>query len=130
MSGILRILVIDDEPSVRQQVEDMLSRRGHVVRSAMSGEEGLGFALSDTYDVALIDVRMPGIDGVETMHEIHRIKPGLPVVLMSGYSDVDSANMIAEGAAAWLDKPFTDIENVCETLTRVSEGGSDSCGNP
>jgi len=121
MNDMLRVLVIDDEPNVRQQVEDTLIRRGFFVRSAMSGEEGLTLALNEPFDVALVDVRMPGIDGVETMHELNRIRPVMPVALMSGYSDVDSASMLAEGAAAWLDKPFTDLDNVCDTLKRIAE---------
>lgn len=116
----MRILVVDDEPQILQQVQDFLIRKGHKALAVRSGDEALRAALDGGFDAALVDVRMPGMDGIAVMHELHRTKPLLPVVMMSGYTDVMVDEILAEGAAAWLDKPFTDPDKVIQTLKRVS----------
>ena len=119
MNTPIRLLIVDDEPAVLQQVEMLFTRRGFTIRTCRTGEEALDLVLSYPFDAALVDVRMPGIDGVEVMHEMQRTRPNVPVILMSGYTDVNSQELIAEGAAAWLDKPFTDVDKVVDTIHGV-----------
>lgn len=115
----MRILVIDDEPPVLQQVQDFLFRKGHRAVTARSGDEALRALLDGEFDAVLTDVRMPGMDGVMVMHEIKKLRPKLPVIMMSGHSDVNADEMIAEGAAAWINKPFSDLSILIQTLQRV-----------
>jgi len=115
----MRILVIDDEPQVLQQVQDFLFRKGHRAVTARSGDEALRALLDGEFDAVLTDVRMPGMDGVTVMHEIKKLRPKLPVVMMSGHSDVNADEMIAEGAAAWINKPFSDLGKLIQTLQSV-----------
>ena len=119
----MKILVIDDEPQVLQQIQDFLGRKNHQVTTVRSGDDALRAVLDGGFDVVLTDVRMPGMDGVTVMHEIQRLRPGLPVVMMSGHTDVVADEMIAEGASAWVDKPFTDPDKVIQTLLSVTAKG-------
>lgn len=116
----MKILVVDDEPTILQQVQDFLIRKGHKVVGFRSGDDALRAALGGGFDAALVDVRMPGMNGIAVMQELHRTNPTLPVVMMSGYTDVSPEDILAEGAAAWLDKPFTDPDRVVQTLKKVS----------
>jgi CheY-like chemotaxis protein len=110
-----RILVVDDEEAVRTLFELILRRDGHHVELAENGQAGVD-AVSDTpFDLAFVDLLMPGKDGMRTIAEIRRIAPLLPVVAMSGMSPTHE--MAAEAPAAahkpatpsaiyWLHKPF------------------------
>ena len=110
-----RILVVDDEEAVRTLFELILRRDGHHVELAENGQAGVD-AVSDTpFDLAFVDLLMPGKDGMRTIAEIRRIAPLLPVVAMSGMSPMHE--MAAETSTAahepatpsaiyWLHKPF------------------------
>ena len=110
-----RILVVDDEEAVRTLIELILRRDGHHVEVAANGQAGVD-AVSDTaFDLAFVDLLMPGKDGMRTIAEIRRIAPLLPVVAMSGMSPAhDPAGETAAAlrrpatpsAIYWLHKPF------------------------
>lgn len=104
-----RVLVVDDESLVLNVTRELLTRTGHSVSTASSGEEALAILESspDAFDVALIDLRMPGIGGLETMRRSRRLKPGLPVVIVSGnVFDAPSEATLPEDVVL-LAKPFT-----------------------
>ncbi len=104
-----RVLVVDDESLVLNVTRELLTRTGHSVSTAPSGEAALTILESSpvAFDVALIDLRMPGIGGLETMRRARRINPGLPVVIVSGnVFDAPSEATLPEGVVL-LPKPFT-----------------------
>src|SRR5262250_691853 len=85
------ILVIDDEEIMREILETLLTREGYEVKLAASGEEGLELARALPFDAAVIDIMMPGIDGIATLDELKRIDEDLAVIMITAYASVASA---------------------------------------
>ncbi len=102
-----RILVVDDEKLIRWSVAERLQRDGYDVRSAESGEEALEAIAAVPPDVMLLDVRLPGIDGVQALRRALALHPDLAVLMMSAHSTVDVAvTAMKHGAIDFLVKPF------------------------
>jgi CheY-like chemotaxis protein len=125
--GTARVLVVDDEPAVRQLSSRMLQRLGYVAEAAAEGAEALQRIEARTPDLVLADVMMPGMDGRELRERLLAIRPELPVVLMSGHPAAEQLRSDLNGAQEfWLEKPFT-ISVLAATLrealaARVPEG--------
>lgn len=104
------ILVIDDEPMMRRMLRVMLERAGHTVLEAKDGNKGLAQLARGAPDLVLTDILMPDREGVETIGEIRRLAPDLPVIAMSGGGSIggDLILTIAEkvGATRTLAKPI------------------------
>jgi CheY-like chemotaxis protein len=122
MSG-LRIFVVDDDRDFAEGLADVLKLRGHEVDLAFSGEEAVKRVRQQDYDLTFMDVRLPGMNGVESFRTIRRLKPGARVVMMTGYSMpqlLDEA--LDAGAWAVLQKPF-EMEQVLEMVRQVPPSG-------
>lgn len=108
------ILVVDDEPGVRRVVRRVLERAGCVVQEAQDGGAAVAlFALDPTVqiDLVLLDLTMPGMDGSHTLAQLRKLRPDIPVVLTSGYSESETmAEFVGRGTAGFLKKPFTTGE--------------------
>src|SRR5262245_52243927 len=105
------ILVVDDEEIMREILETLLRREGYDVRLASSGEEGLQLARSMPFDAAIIDIMMPGINGIETLDELKRIDEDLAVIIITAYASVESAiSAMKGGAFDYITKPFKNEE--------------------
>ena len=107
--AVKRILVVDDEETVRSVMARMLRSFGYEAVVACNGQEAvqLFHAGRDDFRAVLLDLTMPELDGAETFREIHRLRPELPVILMSGYSEQDAvAKFGTAGLAGFLQKPF------------------------
>lgn len=117
---MVRILVVDDEKNMRTTLSDILEEEGFEVRTAESGEKAVKMCAKDDYDVVLMDVRMPGIDGVEAFRRIRRQHRDVRVIMMSGYSleRVEEA-ALREGAVAFVRKPL----DADEVLSLIAEEG-------
>lgn len=103
-----RILVIDDEPGIREGCKRALTPHGYTVHTAENGEQGLQRIQSDDYDLALIDVMMPGISGIDLISHIHERDPETVCIIITGYATVELAvTAIKKGAYDFLTKPFT-----------------------
>ncbi len=102
-----RVLVVDDEKLIRWSVAERLQRDGYEVLSAESGEQALEMLAATPPDLMLLDVRLPGIDGVQTLQRALSIHPELAVLMMSAHSTVDIAvDAMKHGAVDFLVKPF------------------------
>jgi DNA-binding NtrC family response regulator len=102
-----RILIVDDEPNLRATLRMTLESEGHRVSEAASGEEAIGRAARGGIDLVLLDVRMPGIDGLETLERLRDRDPELPVVVMSGHGTIETAVQALQlGALDFLEKPL------------------------
>ncbi len=102
-----RVLVVDDEKLIRWSVAERLQRDGYEVLSAESGEQALAMLASAPPDLMLLDVRLPGIDGVQTLQRALSLHPEMAVLMMSAHSTVDIAvNAMKHGAVDFLVKPF------------------------
>ncbi|WP_213864802.1 nitrogen regulation protein NR(I) [Vibrio crassostreae] len=110
------VWVVDDDSSIRWVVEKTLSSADIKCETFADAESVLLALERETPDVLVSDIRMPGIDGIELLHQIHQRSPDLPVIIMTAHSDLDAAvNAYQKGAFEYLPKPF-DID---ETLTLV-----------
>ena len=102
-----RILVVDDEPSMLEFLEIMLSQDGYQVSAASTGEEGVKTYRLTQPDLVLTDVRMPGMSGLDLIREIHNFDPSVPIIAITAYASADDAlRAVREGAYDYLSKPF------------------------
>jgi len=103
-----RILVVDDEPLIREFLEETLRRRGHQIALAGSGEEALRRIPLDPPDAILLDIRMQGRDGLSLLPEFRLLCPDAPVLMMTGHGTLESAiAALRLGAFDYLTKPFS-----------------------
>ena len=116
--------IIDDDNAVRDSLSFLLETYGFVVTSFASGDIFLKTGIEDITGPILLDVRMPGRDGIETLQEILRVKPSASVIMMSGHADVAMAvRALKHGALDFIEKPFaaTDILAALDRLLRSAE---------
>src|SRR5258707_7337937 len=105
------ILVVDDEEIMRELLETLLTREGYGVRVAASGAEGLELARAVPFDAALVDIMMPGLDGIATLDELKRIDEDLAVIIITAYASVENAIIAMKGGAFdYITKPFKNEE--------------------
>jgi len=79
-----RILLVDDDRAIRTTIELLLKRAGHEVVVAEDGRDGVAKIEGERFDLLIVDIFMPGMDGLETIQQVHRQQPHLPVIVMSG----------------------------------------------
>ena len=116
----LRVLFVDDEEDLVSTVVERLEIRGIDATGAVSGEEALTLIGQQPFDVVLLDVRMPGLGGLEVIKRIKQTHPALEVVLLSGHGareDVESGHRL--GAFDYLQKPV-DLEDLIAILRRAA----------
>lgn len=120
MSGA-HILVIDDEPLMRDFLAETLARNGFAVQVANNGAAGLDQLQEHSFDLCITDIKMPGMDGLEVLDQVRQKSPDTAVVLMTAYASVESAvRALKAGAVDYIMKPFTpdEIEHVVERAVR------------
>jgi DNA-binding response OmpR family regulator len=102
-----RVLVVDDEENLRHTVARILQRAGFEVTTAASGKEGLTLLSQQKFDLVYMDIRMPDMNGLETLQAITAAHPKLPVILFTGKPDLNSAvSALRQGALDYLQKPL------------------------
>jgi DNA-binding NtrC family response regulator len=105
------VLVIDDEEIMREILQTLLEREGYSVRLAASGQEGLDLARSLPLDAVIVDVMMPGIDGLQVLDELRKHDDNLPVLMITAYASMDTAiKAMKLGAFDYITKPFKNDE--------------------
>ncbi|HET7697124.1 MAG TPA: sigma-54 dependent transcriptional regulator [Vicinamibacterales bacterium] len=105
------ILVIDDEEIMREILETLLTREGYQVRCASTAGEGLDLLRSMPFDAAIVDVMLPGMDGVTALDEIRKLDDDLPVLMITAFASVENAiAAMKRGAYDYISKPFKNDE--------------------
>ncbi len=118
MTPQLRLLIVDDEPSMLDWLSVLLTRKGFEVQCFGSPSRALEHAAGRSPDIALVDLRMPGMDGIELLAELRKLNPELVGIVMTAYSSIDSAvRAMREGANDYLIKPF-EIDQLMLSLER------------
>src|SRR5690348_4027129 len=113
------ILVVDDEKSQREILELILSEEGYDVTTAASGEAALKFARERRFDLALTDLKMTGMDGIELLQHLLAYDSSIIVILLTAHGSIDSAKeALRRGAFDYLQKPF-DRERLMATIKRA-----------
>jgi CheY-like chemotaxis protein len=106
MSAV-RVLVVDDDAEVRETMQDILELEGYDVTLASSGEEALAAFEIDSFPVVLLDIRLPGIDGIETLERIKALNGDTRVIMITGLENPDVApDAMTKGAEAVFRKPL------------------------
>jgi two-component system response regulator PilR (NtrC family) len=105
------VLVIDDEEIMREILETLLVREGYTVRLATNGVEGLELAKSLPFDAVIVDMMMPGLDGLQVLEELHKQDEELPVIMITAFASMENAiSAMKKGAFDYITKPFKNDE--------------------
>jgi two-component system, NtrC family, response regulator AtoC len=105
------ILIVEDEPRMRRLLEISLGEDGHSVNTAEDAETGLKYLRNETFDLVVTDLKLPGMNGLEFMHELRKFNPSVPVVVMTAYGSVETAvEAMKAGASDYVLKPFSMAE--------------------
>ncbi|WP_153559347.1 sigma-54-dependent transcriptional regulator [Roseimaritima sediminicola] len=121
------ILVVDDEPSICWALQKMLTRDGHDVLTASSAEEGLRLAAEHRPPLVILDVRLPGRDGIDALPDFLEATGNAPVILITAFGDLDTAvAAVKRGATDYLTKPFKldDAARACRQALRDAGSGT------
>jgi len=110
------ILVIDDEKGIRDTLKEILEYEKHTVDVAEEGQQGLEKLKTNTYEIVLCDIKMPGMDGIEVLEKIVEDYPEMPVIMISGHGNIDTAvEAIKKGAYDFIEKPL-DLNRMLITI--------------
>ena len=103
-----KLLVIDDEPGIRELLDTLLSRKGYDVILADSGQKGLEVFRRARPDVVVLDLKMPGMDGLTVLQQIRHLNPTQPVIILTGAGNPDSEQRVRElGVTEYVEKQFS-----------------------
>lgn len=117
----MKVLIIDDERSIRNTLKDILEFEGHDITLAADGKEGLETALASNFDVIFCDIKMPGMDGVDVLEKLVENGVDSSVVMISGHGSIDTAvECIKKGAFDFIQKPL-DLNRILITLKNATE---------
>lgn len=120
MNKKLKILIVDDEPGMRETLSDILADKGYEVEAADDGFKAIELIKKKFYDLAFMDIKMPGINGVETLKQVKRISPETMVAMMTAYSVEDLIKKaLQEGAYGIFHKPL-DMDKVISVVNELS----------
>ncbi|MHB9072729.1 MAG: sigma-54-dependent transcriptional regulator [Desulfobaccales bacterium] len=118
------ILIVDDDAQLRQSFEKILTAEGHAVKTASSGEAAIAMVQAAVPDLVIMDVRMPGMNGLEAFRVMHEIEPKLPVIIMTAFGTTETAIEATKlGAFEYVLKPFENIQDILALIGQALEAG-------
>ena len=129
MTRKLRLLIIEDEPAIRLGLVDVFIYHGYEVEAAVDGREGLRMALEGSYDLALLDIMLPGLNGFEICEQIRKAGRELAIIILTAKSgDEDIINGLSLGADDYVAKPFSVAQLVLrvQAVLRRTRGGAEA----
>ncbi len=107
----MRVLVVEDEPSLREGISDLLRGDGHTVTAVGDGIAGVETGLAETFDLVVLDLMLPRLDGTEVCRRLRAARPGLPILMLTAMgSEDDKVRGLSEGADDYVTKPFSARE--------------------
>jgi DNA-binding NtrC family response regulator len=116
MGEAARILVVDDDENIRKVLEEILADEGYVVESVDTAKKGMEKTQKSFYNLALIDVHLPDMEGVELLSRMRETKPKMRKIIITGYPTVQNAMAaVNKGADAYVVKPF-EVEKILQTV--------------
>ncbi|TET32840.1 MAG: sigma-54-dependent Fis family transcriptional regulator [Planctomycetota bacterium] len=116
-----KILVVEDDPKMLKAITTLLQKQGYEVTSSVDGESALIQAEQGEFDLAIVDLKLPGIDGLEVLKHLRKMDKTVSVIMMTAYATIDSAvEAMKEGAQDYLPKPF-NLEEIRIVVRKVLE---------
>ena len=122
------ILIVDDEKAIRRTLKEILEYEKYKIDEASDGVEGLSMIKKNAYDVVILDIKMPKMDGMEVMEEIKNSGIDVPVIMLSGHGNIDTAvEAVKKGAFDYISKPpdlnrlLITIRNAMDKSTLITE---------
>jgi len=116
-----RVLVVDDEEDFRETLMNRLQKRNLEVEGAASGEKAIEIIHKKKFDVVILDVKMPGMDGVETLREMKKVRPLMEVIMLTGHASVESGiEGMKLGAFDYIMKP-ADLDDLLDKMRKAVE---------
>ena len=107
----MRVLVVEDEPSLREGIGDLLRGDGHTVTAVGDGVAGVEAGLGELFDLVVLDLMLPRLDGIEVCRRLRSARPGLPILMLTARgSEDDKVRGLGEGADDYVTKPFSARE--------------------
>lgn len=117
----MKILVIDDERSIRNTLKEILEYENYKVETVESGKQGLKLIEKNDYNLIFCDIKMPEMDGIEVLKEIEKIKPEVPVIMISGHGNIETAvESIKFGAYDFIQKPL-DLNRILVSIKNATD---------
>src|SRR5512147_2196047 len=118
-----RILVIDDEPAIRESLKMTLEYEGYEFVGAPTGQEGLAQVEREAPDLVLLDVKMPGMDGIEVLERLRSMNDSLPIIVVSGHGTISTAvEATKKGAFDFIEKPFASDRVLVSLRNALDQG--------
>ena len=118
-----KILIVDDDPQLRQSFEKLLTQEDHTVQTAATAEAGLEIVEKSPPDLVIMDVRLPGMNGLEGSRAMRKVEPKLPIIIMTAYGTTETAiEATKEGAFDYVLKPF-HIPDILVVIKNALEAG-------
>jgi len=118
---VKRILIVDDDAELRANLSEILKNAGYHTDEASSGGEAIRKATSEDFDIMLLDLIMPKMNGIDVLTEMQKIKPGIKVIMITAFATVENAvEAIRKGASDYISKPFK-IDALLATIRGVLE---------
>lgn len=111
-----KILVVDDDPSILKVIRMRLEAQGYQVVTAIDAQKAIDLATENMFDMALLDLKLNGKDGIQLMEDLHQLNPEIPVIILTAYGTIKSAvAAMKKGAYSYLTKPFNHEELLLQT---------------
>lgn len=118
MGGLARILIVDDDESIRKTITSILEEKGYAVDTAKNGREAIEKSKAEFYNLALVDIRLPDMEGTKLLTAMRETTPRMIKIIVTGYPSLQNAiEAVNRGADAYVLKPF----NVEKTLKLIGE---------
>ena len=113
-----KILIIDHEPDIRKGLETILAKKGYQVMTASGSEAGISVLKSEPLDLVIMDIRMPGMDGLEFMREVKKLGDDVEVIVLTGSVSVENAvkALRNDGAFDFLTKPLKNVDQLINSV--------------
>ncbi len=116
MTDSARILIIDDDENIRRVLETILTDEGYAVESADTATKGIEKSQNAFFNIALVDVRLPDMEGIDLLPKLRNTKPKMRKIIVTGYPTLQNAmSAVNNGANAYVMKPF-DVEKILNTI--------------
>jgi len=117
-----KLLIVDDEDQILQALQTFFSLRGYDVATCMEAEIALERVRMEKFHVALLDINMPGLNGIELLRHVREARPTVQVVMMTAYTTIEKAiTCIEEGACDYLLKPFQDLDELASVVQLAAD---------